>query len=123
MAKSVTKSVTIYGIKNCDTMKKARAWLADREIAHGFHDYKASGVERPMIEAWARVAGWETLLNRAGTTFRKLPDSDKEGLNERKALALMLAQPSMIKRPVLELGGSKLLVGFKPEQYKEAVSG
>ena len=116
----MAKSVTIYGIKNCDTMKKARAWLADREIAHGFHDYKASGVERPMIEAWARVAGWETLLNRAGTTFRALPEKDKEGLTETKAIALMLKQPSMIKRPILDAGGN-LIVGFKPETYAAAL--
>jgi arsenate reductase len=114
--------LTIYGIKNCDTMKKARAWLDARKVAYEFHDYKTSGIERAMLEAWAREAGWETLLNRAGTTFRKLPDKDKAGLDERKAIALMLAQPSMIKRPVLDLGGGKLLVGFKPEIYAEAVA-
>ena len=108
--------ITIYGIKNCDTMKKARAWLESKGIAYDFHDYKTAGIDRTTLEGWSRQVGWETLLNRAGTTFRKLPDSDKEGLNERKALALMLAQPSMIKRPVLDLGG-KLLVGFKPEIY------
>ena len=115
------KSVTIYGIKNCDTMKKARAWLDQHGVAYVFHDYKAAGIERGQLEGWAQAVGWETLLNRAGTTFRKLPDSDKEGLNERKALALMLAQPSMIKRPVLDLGG-KLLVGFKPETYAKEVA-
>ena len=103
----MAKAVTIYGIKNCDTMKKERAWLDDRGVAYSFHDYKSAGVDR---------SGWETLLNRAGTTFRKLPDKDKEGLTEKKAIALMLAQPSMIKRPVLDIGG-KLLVGFQPEQY------
>src|SRR6187200_1983673 len=112
----MTKAVTIYGIKNCDTMKKARAWLDQRGVAYGFHDYKSAGVDRGTLDRWARATGWETLLNRAGTTFRKLPDKDKEGLTEKKAIALMLAQPSMIKRPVLDIGG-KLLVGFQPEQY------
>jgi arsenate reductase len=113
--------VTIYGIKNCDTMKKARGWLDGHGVAYGFHDYKTEGIARDTLKRWADELGWETLLNRAGTTFRKLPDSDKEGLNERKALALMLAQPSMIKRPVLDLGG-KLLVGFKPEIYQKEVA-
>jgi arsenate reductase len=110
--------LTIYGIKNCDTMKKARAWLDARKVDYAFHDYKSAGIERGKLEGWAKKAGWETLLNKAGTTFRKLPDKDKEGLTEKKAIALMLAQPSLIKRPVLELGGGKLLVGFKPEQYE-----
>jgi len=109
---------TIYGIKNCDTMKKARAWLDAHKVAYAFHDYKAAGIERGKLEGWAKKAGWETLLNKAGTTFRKLPDKDKEGLTEKKAIALMLAQPSLIRRPVLELGGGKLLIGFKPEQYE-----
>jgi arsenate reductase len=111
-------AVTIYGIKNCDTMKKARAWLDKKGVAYGFHDYKTAGIERGRLEGWAGKAGWETLLNRAGTTFRKLPDKDKEGLTEKKAIALMLGQPSMIKRPVLDIDG-KLLVGFKPEQYEQ----
>ena len=114
----MAKTVTIYGIKNCDTMKKARAWLDKRGVAYNFHDYKTAGIERGTLDAWAREVGWETLLNRAGTTFRKLPDADKEGLTEKKAVALMLAQPSMIKRPVLTVG-DRLLVGFKPEQYEE----
>ncbi len=113
--------ITIYGIKNCDTMKKARAWLDKRGVAYSFHDYKTAGIEREKLEGWAKKAGWETLLNRAGTTFKKLPDKDKEGVTEKKAIALMLKQPSMIKRPVLELGGGRLLVGFKPEQYGEAL--
>ena len=114
---------TIYGIKNCDTMKKARAWLDKHGIAYDFHDYKAAGIDRGRIERWAKDVGWETLLNRAGTTFRKLPDADRENLTEKKAIALMLAQPSMIRRPVLELGGGKLLVGFKPEAYEAVVKG
>ena len=109
-------AVTIYGIKNCDTMKKARAWLDARGVAYDFHDYKAAGIARDRLERWAGEVGWETLLNRAGTTFRKLPETDKDGLTERKALGLMLAQPSMIKRPVLERGKT-LLVGFSPEKY------
>ena len=111
----------IYGIKNCDTMKKARAWLDKAGVEYTFHDYKTAGIERERLEKWAKKAGWETLLNRAGTTFRKLLDKDKEGVTERKAIALMLAQPSMIRRPVLDLGGGKLLVGFKPEQYAAPV--
>src|SRR5206468_2376357 len=112
-------AVTIYGIKNCDTMKKARTWLDARKVAYEFHDYKASGVERARLEAWAGEVGWEALLNRAGTTFRTLPDARKDGLTAAKAIALMLEQPSMIKRPVLDVGGV-LLVGFKPEQYAQA---
>jgi arsenate reductase len=113
-------SITIYGIKNCDTMKKARAWLDSHDVAYGFHDYKTAGIDKSKLEQWSGELGWETLLNRAGTTFKKLSDSEKEGLNEHKAIALMLAQPSMIKRPVLETGG-KLLVGFKPEIYAKEV--
>ena len=112
----MTKAVTIYGIKNCDTMKKARAWLDDRGIAYSFHDYKAEGIDRSVLEGWVNEAGWEVLLNRAGTTFRALPDDKKEGLNAKNAVALMLAQPAMIKRPVLVARG-KTLVGFKPEAY------
>ena len=112
-------TITIYGIKNCDTMKKARAWLESHKVQHQFHDYKSAGVERGVLEGWAKKVGWEILLNRAGTTFRKLPDADKEGLSEKKAIALMLAQPSMIKRPVLDIGG-KLTVGFKPDEYAKA---
>ena len=114
------KPVTIYGIKNCDTMKKARAWLDGHGVAYGFHDYKAAGIERGRLEGWARSVGWETLLNRAGTTFRKLPDDRKEGITGPRALALMLEQPSMIKRPVLEVGG-RVIVGFDPATYQQAL--
>ncbi len=117
MAKA--RPVTIYGIKNCDTMKKARAWLDGHDVAYEFHDYKAAGVEHSQLEGWSKDVGWELLLNRAGTTFRALPDKDKDGLTEKKAIALMMAQPSMIKRPVLDVGG-KLLVGFKADQYEKA---
>ena len=114
-----TEVVTIYGIKNCDTMKKARAWLDKRGVDYVFHDYKTSGIDGARLESWLKKAGWESLLNRAGTTFRKLPDKDKNALTEKKAFALMLAQPSMIKRPVLDIGG-KLLMGFKREEYEKA---
>ena len=114
--------ITLYGIKNCDTMKKARAWLDKQGVDYAFHDYKSAGIKREKLERWAKKAGWEVLINRVGTTFKKLPDADKAGLTEKKAIALMLAQPSMIKRPVLELPGGKLLVGFKPETYKAAFS-
>jgi Spx/MgsR family transcriptional regulator len=113
--------ITIYGIKNCDTMKKARAWLDKRKVEYAFHDYKTAGIERAKLEGWAQKASWETLLNRAGMTFRKLPNKDKQGLTEAKAIRLMLAKPTMIKRPVLELPGGRLLVGFKPEEYDKAV--
>ena len=115
-------SITIYGIKNCDTMKKARAWLDKKGIDYAFHDYKTAGIERERLEKWEKKVGWEKLLNRAGMTFRKLPDKDKSGLDAKKATALMLRQPSMIKRPVLELGGGKVLVGFKPALYEAAVT-
>lgn len=113
-------TATIYGIKNCDTMKKARAWLDAHGIAYDFHDYKTQGIDRDQLDSWVRTLGWEVLLNRAGTTFRKLPDADKTGLDEAKAVALMLAQPSMIKRPVLDLGG-RLIVGFKEGDYETAL--
>lgn len=118
----MAKHVTIYGIRNCDTMKKARAWLDAHGVACAFHDYKAQGIDRVRLEGWARDVGWETLLNRAGTTFRKLPESARTGLDETKAIALMLEQPSMIKRPVLDVDGA-LLVGFKPDAYEKALDG
>jgi arsenate reductase (glutaredoxin) len=109
-------ALTLYGIKNCDTMKKARAWLTDHGIDYVFHDYKSAGADRAHLERWVRAKGWEALLNRAGRTFRALPTADQQDLDEAKAIKLMLAQPSMIKRPVLEAEG-KLIVGFKPEIY------
>ena len=113
-------AIVIYGIKNCDTMKKARAWLDGHGVAYDFHDYKAEGIDRDRLKSWCKDLGWDTLLNRAGATFRALPDADKTGLTEAKAINLMLARPSMIKRPVLDLGG-RLLVGFKPELYAASI--
>jgi Spx/MgsR family transcriptional regulator len=113
-------NVTIYGIRNCDTMKKARRWLENRGVDYTFHDYKTAGVDHKRLEAWCGELGWEALLNRAGTTFRKLPDREKEALDARKAVALMLAYPSAIKRPVLDASG-KLLVGFDPDSYASAM--
>lgn len=117
---SRSKPVTIYGIKACDTMKKARTWLAAKGVTVQFHDYKTERIDRDLLERWTRAVGWKVLLNRAGATFRNLPDKDKADLNEKKAIALMLAQPSMIKRPVLDVGGS-LVVGFKPELYAQTL--
>jgi len=115
-------ALTVYGIKNCDTIRKARAWLEGRGITYAFHDYKTAGIDAPRLRGWAAELGWEKLLNRAGTTFRKLPDADKEGLDEDKAVALMLDQPSMIKRPVLDLGGRRL-VGFDADLWAAAITG
>lgn len=115
-------TVTLYGIKNCDTMKKARAWLDAHGVAYHFHDYKTAGIDRATLSGWINRLGWEVLLNRSGTTFRKLPEAAREGLDRDKAVALMLEQPSMIKRPVLDLAGT-LLVGFKPENYQRALAG
>jgi arsenate reductase len=113
--------VTIYGIKACDTMKKARDWLASHGVAYAFYDYKAEGIDRARLTAWADKVGWEILLNRAGTTYRNLPDEKKRDLTPAKAIGLMIEQPSMIKRPVLDLGDGRLLVGFKPDAYAAAL--
>jgi len=112
-------SVTIYGIKACDTMKKARDWLDGQGVAHAFHDYKVAGIDRGSLERWVDALGWETVLNRAGTTFRKLADADKQDLDAGRAIDLMLAQPSMIKRPILDIDGN-LTAGFKPDVYARA---
>ena len=109
--------ITMYGIRNCDTVKKARAWLDARGVAYAFHDYKASGIDAARLESWCAELGWEALLNRAGTTFRKLAESDRQQLDAARAKALMLAHPSLIKRPVLDLG-SRRLVGFSPVLYE-----
>jgi len=112
----MTANVKIYGIKNCDTMKKAFAWLDAHGVAYDFHDYKKLGVSEAELSRWSGAAGWEKLLNRAGTTFRKLPEADQQDLTRDKAIALMIASPSMIKRPVLETSGA-LEIGFRPERY------
>lgn len=112
--------IRLYGIRNCDTVKKARGWLDARGVGYEFHDYKTDGVDEDRLRGWARELGWERLLNRAGTTFRKLPDAAKQDLDEDKAIALMLAQPSMIKRPVADLG-ERRLVGFKADLWEQAL--
>lgn len=113
-------TVTLYGIPNCDTMKKARAWLDGNRVAYAFHDYKRAGIDAARLARWAQLVGWEVLLNRAGTTFRKLPEADRQGLDADRAIALMVAQPSMIKRPVVEYPGG-LLVGFVPARFAAAL--
>jgi arsenate reductase (glutaredoxin) len=112
-------SITVYGIKNCDTVKKARGWLDARGIAYAFHDYKTAGITADVLEAWCAQLDWTVVLNRAGTTFKKLADADKADLDRSKAIRLMLAQPSMIKRPIIATG-SLLLVGFQPDAYTRA---
>lgn len=112
--------IRLYGIKSCDTMKKARTWLEGHGVKYEFHDYKSAGIDAARLELWCGKVGWETVLNRAGTTFRKLPDERKSPLDQRRAIALMLQQPSMIKRPVMEWD-SGLLVGFKPDEYQTAL--
>lgn len=112
-------TIVVYGIKACSTVKKARDWLDAHGVTYVFHDYKIAGADPERLKAWCQEFGWEIVLNRSGTTFRKLPESDKANLDAGKALKLMLAQPSMIKRPVVDLG-SRRLIGFKPEAYGEA---
>jgi arsenate reductase len=112
--------VTLYGIPNCDTVKKARVWLDQHGVDYVFHDYKKAGITAGQLQEWCREVGWEVLLNRAGTTFRKLPEAEKMELDEARAIALMVAQPGMIKRPVLT-GAGKPLVGFKPEGYAAVI--
>ena len=112
-------TVTVYGIPNCDTVKKARTWLDTHGIAYAFHDYKKAGVTAAKLKAWSKVLGWETVLNRAGTTFKKLPDDAKADLTQVKAIALMGEQPSMIKRPIVEYDGG-LLIGFKQPEWEAA---
>ncbi|MEW6460827.1 ArsC family reductase [Pseudomonas sp. BMW13] len=114
-------SYVLYGIKACDTMKKARTWLEEHQVDYAFHDYKSAGIDRASLEKWCNEHGWQTILNRAGTTFRKLDDTQKSDLDQAGAIELMLAQPSMIKRPVLDLG-DKTLVGFKPDNYQAALA-
>jgi arsenate reductase (glutaredoxin) len=114
-------TITLYGIPNCDTMKKARVWLDQHGVAHVFHDYRKAGIDRGSLERWVAEHGWQTVLNRAGTTFRKLPEAERADLDDARAIALMLAQPSMIKRPVLDLG-ERRIIGFRPEIYAAALA-
>jgi|TARA_R110002124_G_scaffold30367_1_gene104579 arsenate reductase len=114
-------TLTLYGIPNCDTMKKARVWLDQHGVAHVFHDYRKAGIDRASLERWVAEHGWQTVLNRAGTTFRKLPEAERADLDDARAIALMLAQPSMIKRPVLDLG-ERRIIGFRPEIYAAALA-
>ncbi len=113
-------AITLYGIPNCDTVKKARAWLEARGLDHVFHDYKKAGADAARVAGWCDAAGWEKVLNRAGTTFRKLPEADREGLDQARAVALMAANPSCIKRPIVERPGG-LLVGFKVDEWEAAL--
>jgi len=115
-------SITIYGIKACDTMKKARAWLEAAGIEYAFHDYRVDGIDEARLRGWIAQVGWEVLLNRAGTTFRKLPEAERAGVDEARAIRLMLSQPAMIKRPVLDLG-ARIVVGFRPEAYQAQLRG
>jgi arsenate reductase (glutaredoxin) len=113
-------TLTLFGIPNCDTVRKARAWLDARGLAHAFHDYKKAGIDAATLSGWAKEVGWEVLLNRGGTTWRKLPDEAREGVDEGRAIALMVDQPSLIKRPVVT-SGTRLLVGFKPAEWETAL--
>ena len=113
---ALDKGLCLYGIKACDTMKKARAWLDEHGLSYEFHDYKSAGIDRAHLQAWCDEHGWQVVLNRAGTTFRKLDETQKADLDQARAIELMLAQPSMIKRPVLDLG-DRTLIGFKPDHY------
>ncbi len=113
--------ITMYGIPNCDTVKKARTWLDQNGVAYVFHDYKKAGIDQARLETWVEDLGWETVLNRSGTTFRALPEAEKTGLDVDKAVALMLTQPSMIKRPMLDLGDRRI-AGFKPDVYAAALA-
>jgi len=115
-------SITLYGIPNCDTVKKARVWLDGRGVRYTFHDYKKAGADPAQLKAWVEELGWETVLNRAGTTFKKLDDADKADLDADKAVRLMAGQPSMIKRPILDLG-ERRIAGFKPDIYEAALGG
>jgi arsenate reductase len=115
-------AVTLYGIPNCDTVKKARRWLDEAGVAHNFHDFRKNGLDADLLQSWMDNLGWEKLLNKAGTTFRKLPDDQKADLDAAKAKALMLEQPAMIKRPVLDANGD-YVVGFKPDDYQARFGG
>jgi Spx/MgsR family transcriptional regulator len=110
------KNVTIYGLATCDTTRAARKWLEGKQIACRFHDVREDGLTKPLVEGWVKSLGWEKVLNKASTTWRELPEKDKAGIDARKAVALMLAHPTLVKRPVLDRGG-ELTLGFKPDLY------
>ncbi len=110
--------LNLYGIPNCDTLKKARIWLEEQALDFQFHDYKKVGVDASTLQAWVKQVGWEVLVNRRGTTWRKLAETDRETLNQASAIGLMQANPSLIKRPVLDTG-SQLLVGFDPIEWQQ----
>jgi arsenate reductase len=112
-------TIAVYGIKACSTVKKARDWLDEHGVAYQFHDYKVEGADPGLLKAWCEEFGWEVVLNRAGTTFRKVPEAERQNLDAAKAIKLMLAQPSMIKRPVVDIG-KRWLIGFKPDVYSAA---
>lgn len=114
-------TVTLYGITTCDTVRKARAWLDQHGVAYRFHDFRIEGLEAKRLAGWVDALGWETVLNRAGTSFRKLPEADRIDLDRGKAERLILANPTLVKRPVLETGG-KVMVGFRPEIYAAVFS-
>lgn len=114
-------TTTIYGIKTCDTVRKARNWLDGQKADYRFHDFRVDGLDPKALRGWAKQVGWEKLLNRGSATFRELPEADKAGIDEKKALALMQANPTIIKRPVLDVDG-RVTVGFKPEIYEQAVA-
>ncbi len=112
-------TISVYGIKNCSTVKKARDWLDSHGIVYDFHDYKIEGADPKRLQVWCDEFGWEVVLNRSGTTFRKLTEAEKDNLDAEKAIRLMVAQPSLIKRPIVDLGARRLL-GFRPELYRDA---
>ncbi len=114
--------LTLYGINNCDTVRKARKWLADHAVEYRFHDYRADGLDETTLRGFVEQAGWELLLNRRGTTWRKLDESVRDSVDEASAIALMLAQPALIKRPLL-IGGQGIEVGFRAERYAELFAG
>lgn len=116
----MAEHITVYGISNCDTVKKARKWLDTNDVSYEFHDYKKLGIDATQLKQWCKKLGWEALLNRRGTTWRKLDDSQKADITEAKAVALMVEHTSMIKRPVIT-GGKTLLLGFDEEAYRSGI--
>ncbi len=113
-------TTTLYGFKSCDMVKKARKWLDDNRVAHGYFDYRAEKLDPKTVDDWFRRAGWETVFNRNSTTFKELPDNQKSGIDEKKARAMILAETNLIKRPVLDTGRT-LVFGFKPETFAAAL--